>query len=159
MSEKYLTFQTADQLFAVPIAHVEQILRLGEITGVPGTSPYVKGIIRLREMVIPVIDMRLRLGWPLTGYGDRAGMIVLRGAGTPVALLVDQAEEVIDIPDQCISQPPVAGGTSENDYLTGVAALVQKDRKERLVLLLDGSRLLREREAEEVLESANYLTR
>lgn len=155
MSGKYLTFQTAEQLFAVPIADVEQILQLREAIGIPEVPAYVKGIIRLRGVVIPVIDMRIRLGWPETEYGDRAGMIVVRGrAKTPIALLVDQAREVIDIPDKWISGPPVVGGGPENDYLTGVAALPTKDHKEQLVLLLDGSKLLREREAETLVESA-----
>lgn len=155
MSEKYLTFQLAEQLFAVPIADVEQILQLREMTGIPETPAYVKGIIRLRGMVIPVIDMRARLGWPQTEYSDRTGMIVVRGrAKTPIALLVDQAQEVVDIQDKWISDPPMVGGGAENAYLTGVAALPRKGQKERLVLLLDGAKLLREREAETLVETA-----
>jgi len=155
MSGKYLTFQSAEQLFALPIADVEQILQYREATGIPEVPAYVKGIIRLRGMVIPVIDMRIRLGWPETEYSNRAGMIVVRGREkTPIALLIDQAREVIDIPDQWISGPPMVGGGAENDYLTGVAALPGKNRKEQLVLLLDGAKLLREREAETLVESA-----
>ncbi len=136
MKGKYLTFFTDDQLFGVSIADVVQIVGMQEITEIPEFPHYAKGIINLRGEIIPIVDMRLRLGKPEAEYNERTCIIVTTINGRCIGLIVDQVDEVTDIKDELISPSPTVSGAGES-YLTGIGRLSNK-----VVLLLDTKRLL-----------------
>ena len=144
---KYLTFWTAEQLFAISIDNVEQIVGMQEITQVPDSPAYAKGIINLRGNIIPVIDMRLRLNKAESGYTDRTCIIITKVHEDLFSFIVDGVDEVTDIPAERISQSPQMGSDSANEYISGVARLPAGEEKaERIVLLLDITKILPEQE-------------
>lgn len=143
MEDKWLTFWLAKQLFGVSIAHVEQIVSMQPITEVPEYQEYVKGIINLRGSIIPLIDLRLRLGKPEISYNDHTCIIINNVKNRQLGFIVDEVDAVIDIPQTAISAPPRMSEDSTRDYLTGVAQIPAGDGEhENIVLCLDVARVL-----------------
>ncbi|MGX8702557.1 chemotaxis protein CheW [Caproiciproducens sp.] len=147
--ERYLTFLTDQQLFALPITEIVQIAQMQEIILMPDQSDYVKGVINLRGQIIPVIDVRLRFGKPEAAYTERTCIIITNVRNSDFGLIVDEVDEVVDIETEQISAPPKinAGASRVNDYLTGIARLKSADgQKERVALLLHAGKILGESE-------------
>lgn len=107
-----------------------------EITEIPEFPSYAKGIINLRGEIIPVVDMRLRMGKLETEYSERTCIIVTSIREHYIGLVVDQVDEVTDIDNSIISPPPTVMGAG-NSYLTGIGKLTNK-----IVLLMDTKKLL-----------------
>jgi len=138
MQGKYLTFITENQLFAIPIYDVVQIVGMQKITDMPDSPNYVKGIINLRGSIIPVIDFRLRLGKQENEYNERTCIIVTNIDIQEIGLVVDEVDSVLNIEDEYISKPPQMNDTS-NSYITGIAKLANK-----VILILDAAIILNE---------------
>ena len=100
LAGKYLTFQLGDESFGVPVTKVQEIIRLPPITPVPHMPAHVRGVTNLRGRVIPVVDLRARLGLPPLATAPRTCMIVVHlrlatGGQSSVGLIVDAVEEVL----------------------------------------------------------------
>lgn len=150
---KYLTFFLDSQLFGVPISDVVQIIGMQDITPVPDSPSYAKGIINLRGSIIPLIDIRMRFGKPALEYNDRTCIIVTKLEETYIGFLVDSVNEVSVIDQENISAPPaVVSGHSANAYLTGVGKMHDK-----VVLLVDPKKILNNSEMEQVTEAIGNL--
>lgn len=128
---KYLTFWTDEQLFAVPICHVEQIIQIQEITRIPEFPPYARGVINLRGMMIPVVDLRARLGKEEVEYNPHTCIIVLSQGEKLSGLIVDGVDEVAEIQDENISPAPELGRDGMVRFLKGIGKTAQN-----VVLLL-----------------------
>lgn len=143
--QKYLTFWTDGQLFAIPILNVEQIAGIQEITSVPDYPDYLKGIINMRGTVIPVLDFRLRMGKSETPYHDRTCIIVVNvsEAETSLGYLVDGVEEVLEIDAGQISMPPTVTETEGHKFVTGIIRQEQENSsEERLILCVDPAKVV-----------------
>lgn len=149
MDGKYLTFYTEKQLFGISIRDVVQIVGLQDITEVPDYPHYAKGIINMRGVIIPLIDVRLRLNKPEAPYTDRTCIIVTSIRDHQFGFIVDEVDEVTDIEDDLISPPPMVSEDGANRYLIGVAR-----HNSKIVLLIDTARLLREDEFEALTQAA-----
>src|SRR5271154_2063380 len=124
---KYLTFQLGKEEFAIPVLCVREIMGVQEITAVPQTPRYVKGVINLRGKVIPVVDLRLKFALPELDYTQRTCIIVVQvqqgGVSLHTGIVVDEVSEVLNLAAGDIEDTPdfgdgTAGGTS---YLLGMA--------------------------------------
>jgi purine-binding chemotaxis protein CheW len=112
------------------------------IATLPEVKRYVKGIINLRGEIIPVMDVRLRFGKPEIAYTERTCVIVARTGQLCVGLIVDSVCEVIQIPDESISQPPRINGSS-NRFIKSIGKVGQE-----IKLLLDFEKLVADDELE-----------
>lgn len=153
MKGKFLTFWTHGQLFGVPIADVVQIISIQEITPLPESAAYVKGVINLRGSIIPVIDMRIRLGREEAPYGQHTCIIVTKIEENFVGFIVDAVDEVTTIEDRDISPAPRVSADRTNAYLTGIGKLGEK-----VVLLLDTAKILTQHEFETMNDTAQNFT-
>ncbi|HCX61255.1 MAG TPA: chemotaxis protein CheW [Clostridiales bacterium] len=140
---KYLTFYTDNQLLGISIADVVQIVGMQEITAVPEFPSYAKGVINLRGIIIPIIDVRLRLKKEEIGYNERTCIIVTNINGSYIGFIVDEVNEVTNIDNENISDPPKMGSDYTNTFITGIAKL-----NNRIVLLIDLKKVLDEKEIE-----------
>lgn len=138
---KYLAFHVGPEQFAIPVLSVREIMGLQDITAVPQAPDYVKGVINLRGKVIPVVDLRLKLGIPATEYTSRTCIIVvgIRGERGEVltGAVVDAVSEVANIPSDAIEDAPSFGEGVSIPYLIGIAKT-----KGAVKLLLDVERVL-----------------
>src|SRR5690606_15020295 len=131
--------------YAVSVDQVGSIERLQSITRVPQTADFVKGVINLRGVVTPIIDLRVRFGIDETEYSDSTRIIIVYLDDLEVGLIVDVANDVIDIPESSIEPPPEVVGAVNVDYIAGVAKL-----ENRLLILLDLQKVLSQEEVKEL---------
>ena len=121
MRGKYLTFLVGDAGYGIEISYVVEIISVQEITLVPHTHMYVKGIINLRGTVIPVIDMRMRFGRGEIEYTEKTCIIVLSMDDMSVGILVDGVQDVSDIGDENVQDPPkITGNPMKNYFIKAV---------------------------------------
>ena len=121
MRGKYLTFLVADVGYGIEISYVVEIISVQDITLVPHTHAYVKGIINLRGTVIPVIDMGMRFGQGEVEYTEKTCIIVLSMDDMSVGILVDGVQDVSDIDDESIQDPPkITGNSMKNFFIKAV---------------------------------------
>jgi purine-binding chemotaxis protein CheW len=122
---KYLSFYAGPEEFAIGVLGVREIMGMQDVTGVPHTPPYVKGIINLRGKVVPVVDLRLKFGMPATEYTARTCIVVvdLQGEAGSVLMgvIVDSVSEVINLSAGEIEDAPDFGEEISIPYLIGVA--------------------------------------
>ncbi|MDI3257247.1 MAG: chemotaxis protein CheW [Kyrpidia sp.] len=138
---KVIVFQLGSEEYGVEVYQVLSIERMQKITRVPRTPAFVKGVINLRGVVTPVIDLRARFGLPEAEYTDDTRIVVVGVNDMEVGLIVDAANDVIDVPLSRIDPPPAVVGGVKADYLRGVAKL-----EDRLLVLLNLDRVLNAQE-------------
>jgi len=121
MKGKYLTFLVGDVGYGIEISYVVEIISVQDITLVPHTHAYVKGIINLRGTVVPVIDMGMRFGNEEIVYTEKTCIIVLSMDEMSVGILVDGVQDVTDIEDANIQDPPqTTGNNVKNHFIKAV---------------------------------------
>ncbi len=120
---KYLTFSLGDEAYAVPIRYVIEINRVLEITPVPDFPSYIDGITNLRGKIIPIINLRRRLGMEVIDFTDTTCFMILSVDDAPFGLIVDSISEVVNISDEDICPPP-----AESEFISGVATINDKIR-------------------------------
>jgi purine-binding chemotaxis protein CheW len=132
-----VTCRIGGEEFAIDILSVQEIIRLGDITKVPKAPPFVEGVINVRGRIIPVLELRRRIGLPPGARTARSRIVIVNACGLTVGLLVDSVSEVMRVPRAAIGPPPT-GSASTDDFVQGVARL-----NERLLVLADLGRLLK----------------
>jgi purine-binding chemotaxis protein CheW len=136
-----VSFRLAREAYAVEITKVREIILLGEITRIPQTPDYIKGLINLRNTVIPIVDLRLRFGLAPQEPTGETRVMVVNLAGKTVGMIVDAVSEVLRVSREQIVPPPPSVAGLGCEYLTGLARL-----DDRLLILLDIDKILGEEE-------------
>ncbi len=135
---KYLTFSMAGEEYGITILKVKEIIEVMPITPVPQAPSYVKGVVNLRGKVIPVVDMRAKLGLEETDYSDRTCIIVLetehRGRARFIGVVVDSVSEVLHIKGADIEDAPDMIDDFSRDCILGMAKI---DRDLKIILDVD----------------------
>jgi len=133
-----VTFMLDREEFGVPIGRVREVLRVGDITRVPEAPPHIRGVTSVRGRILPVVEIRSRLG--LAGLGEpdvRARLVVVEAHGRVLGLLVDAVNQVVRVPAESVLEPPAEVVGAQTDYVTGIGRL-----DTRLIILLDLDRAL-----------------
>lgn len=129
---KVIVFTLANEEYGIEVDKVKTIERMAPITRVPKTPPFVKGVMNLRGVVVPVIDLRGRFGLPETEPTDHSRIIIVSTGDLEVGFIVDSANDVLDVSTDEIEQPPEVVGGVKAKYISGVAKLGEG----RLLILL-----------------------
>jgi purine-binding chemotaxis protein CheW len=133
---KYLIFHLGSEEFGTDVLKVREIMGIQDITTVPQTPAYVKGVINLRGKVIPVVDLRLKFGLPPEEYTARTCIVVVwtrqADVDTMVGIIVDGVAEVLTLTESDIEDTPDFGPGVETPYLKGMAKV-----KGKVKILLD----------------------
>lgn len=135
---KVIVFKLGSEEYGIEVDKVQTIERMLPITRVPKTYSFVKGVINLRGVVIPVIDLRGRFGLEETAYTDQTRIIIVNANELEVGFIVDSANDVIDLNSDLIDSPPDVVGGVKAKYLQGVARVSE----ERLLVMLNLSEVL-----------------
>jgi len=121
---QYLTYSLGDEVFAMDIRSVREIIQYGAITAVPLMPEFVRGVINLRGAVVPVIDLQSRFGRDQAKIGKKTCVIIFDasqgGEKIELGLMVDSVSEVIDIADAHIEQAPQFGTSIRRDFIRGM---------------------------------------
>lgn len=139
---KVIVFKLGSEEYGIEVDKVQTIERMLPITRVPKTYTFVRGVINLRGVVIPVIDLRGRFGLEETEYTDQTRIIIVVVNEMEVGFIVDSANDVIDLNTDRIESPPEVVGGIKAKYLDGVA----KIGDDRLLIMLNLSEVLKKSE-------------
>lgn len=143
---KVIVFKLAKEEYGIEVDKVQTIERMLPITRVPKTFDFVKGVINLRGVVIPVIDLRGRFNLPENEYNDQTRIIIVEVDTTQVGFIVDSANDVVDLDRSRIEKPPEVVGGVKARYLDGVAKLDE----ERLLIMLNLAEVLNRSEVSQL---------
>lgn len=134
---QYLTFLLNGEEYAIDILRVQEIKGYSAITPIPNTPPHLRGVMNLRGNVVPVIDLRLRLGMEPAPYGQFT-VIVLVMIGTRVhGMIVDAVSDVLHLAPAAIEPPPDLGASVDTSFINGMAKPAG-----RLIILLNVDRVV-----------------
>ena len=136
-AHQHLTFTLAEQAYGIDILNVQEIKGWAAVTPIPNTPPFIKGVMNLRGTIIPVVDLRLKLGLPETAPTRYAVIIVARVAGRTVGLLVDAVSDVLDFQPDDVQLPPDLGFNVNVQFIRGVVCV-----ENAVITLLDIAHLL-----------------
>ena len=140
---KYVTFKSGNEYFGLRIQCVNEIIVYQEITQVPESEDYIKGLINLRGKIIPVIDVRIRFKQEPMEYTDRTCIIIVNVNDIVVGLIVEKIAEVVEIKEEDILPPPsiVIGGEEkvQNKYVYAIGKV-----GDSVKLLVDPDRILKD---------------
>lgn len=134
--EKYLMFFLNQEYYGLPILKVNEIIGLMEITAIPKTPDFMRGVINLRGKIIPVMDLRLKFGMAERAYDEQTCVIItempISGKTNFIGLVVDKVAEVVNVYQSDIELPPQYGQSEQDGFLTGIGKV-----KDKVVMLLD----------------------
>lgn len=133
---QYLTFKLDDEIFALDIGKVREVLDFTTVTKVPRTPDFMKGVINLRGSVVPVVDMRLKFGMSMTEKTVNTCIIIveidLDGDTTILGALADSVQEVIDLEPGQIEAPPRIGTRMKTEFIKGMGK-----HNDNFIIILD----------------------
>jgi purine-binding chemotaxis protein CheW len=137
---QYLTFKLGEEMFAVDIAKVREVLDFTTVTRVPRTPEFMRGVINLRGGVVPVVDLRLKFGMSRTENTVNTCIIIVEvmvdGDTTVLGALADSVQEVIDLGPENIEPAPRIGTKLRTEFITGMGK-----QNDRFVIILDIDRV------------------
>lgn len=139
LTGRFLTFYVDNAVYGIELIHVVDIISAQEVTAVPSTPMYVKGIINLRGSIVPVIDVRLKFNLMEREYDDRTCFIVIDISDMQVALVVDTVAEVVDLDNQVTASLPEFNNVNTKQYLRSISKV-----EDHLVLNLDCEKFLQD---------------
>lgn len=137
--KNHVFFNLASERYALGIEKIQEILKPKDITEIPRTADYLCGIVNLRGRIVPVVDLRMRMGMPKKAITKSSRIIIVRHGEEPIGMLVDEVLSVHPIPEGKIESPPQSVGEQlEQGFLLGV---VNMDGV--VVIVLDSEKILR----------------
>lgn len=132
-----VSFVIGNEEYAVDILYVQEINRMLQVTQVPNSPDFIEGVINLRGRIIPVIDLRTKMGIPKKEYDKNTRIIVVEISGRTVGFIVDAVREVIRIPKNITEAPPEIVSGNNSEFISAVGKL-----EDRLLILIDLNKLL-----------------
>lgn len=132
-----VAFQLDREEFGIPISQAREVVRVTELTRVPEAPPHIRGVVNLRGRVLPVVEIRSRLGLRPLEPGPKTRIVVVESGGRTLGLLVDSVNQMLKVRADTVLPPPPDVLSASTDYVTGVA-----HAGSRLVILLDLDRVL-----------------
>lgn len=133
---KYVIFKLIDEYYGLDIENVISVEKMQEFTRVPNAPSYVRGVINLRGEVIPVIDLREKLGLKLKSTDENTRIIIVSESEINLGIIVDSSSEVLEIQRSLIDKP-LASEEESNNYLKGIGKV-----DGRLIIIIDLEKLI-----------------
>ena len=136
-TREVLVFVLGTEEYGVDILKVQEIRGYEKVTPIPKAPPYLKGIVNLRGVIVPLVDMRVRFALPDPRYDSTTVVVILRVSGRVIGLVVDAVSDVVQLAPRDVKDAPGLGSVVDSSFLAGLAT-----RDERMILLLDIEKLL-----------------
>lgn len=136
-SNQFLTFLLGGQDFGVEILQVREIRNFTKLTPIPNMPASIKGVLNLRGTVVPIVDLRIRLGMPAVEYDRFTVIIVVNVNERIMGVVVDAVSDVLNVDGDALVAPPEMGSSTDTSFVTGLAK-----SEDRLVTLLNFQHLL-----------------
>ena len=136
-SREYLTFTLGDEEYGIDILKVQEIRGYDAVTKIANSPAFIKGVINMRGVIVPIIDMRLKFNLGQVEYNQFTVVIILNIAGRVIGVVVDGVSDVVALDREQIHPAPEFGAVLDTNYIDGLATLEQ-----RMVIVVDIERLM-----------------
>ncbi len=138
LGSEFLTFKLATEEYGIDILKVQEIRGYDAVTAIANAPPFIKGVINLRGVIVPIVDMRIKFSLGQPEYNQFTVVIVLNVAGRVVGMVVDSVSDVLMLSADQIKPAPEFAAAFDTSYVVGLGTL-----DERLLILIDIERLMR----------------
>ena len=145
--QQFLTFNLAEEFYGVDILKVQEIKGYTNVTKIPNTPDYLKGVLNLRGTIVPIVDLRMKFGMGVTEPTSFTVVVVVNVRNRVMGFLVDAVSDVLDLNAKDIQPPPEMGNTVDITFVAGIG-----NSNDHLVTLLDIDRVLTDDEVKAVGE-------
>lgn len=145
--QQFLTFNLAEEYYGVDILKVQEIKGYTNVTKIPNTPDYLKGVLNLRGTIVPIVDLRMKFGMGVTEPTSFTVVVVVNVRSRVMGFLVDAVSDVLDLNAKDIQPPPELGNTVDITFVAGIG-----NANDHLVTLLDIDRVLTEDEVKTVID-------
>ncbi len=149
LKDRFLTFTIDDVTYGIEMFYIREIISIQNITEIPEMPAYIKGVINLRGLILPVMDVRLRFEKNHKNYDDRTCAIIVEISGNTVGLIVDSVSEVLSIQSSEISNMPDVGDGRSSRFIKNIGK-----NSSSVVLIVDSEKLLSDKDLELLCEFA-----
>jgi purine-binding chemotaxis protein CheW len=136
-TREVLVFVIGKEEYGVDILKVQEIRGYEKVTPIPAAPEYLKGVLNLRGVIVPVIDMRVKFSLPDPRYDSTTVVVILKLSSRVIGIVVDAVSDVVRLAAADVKEAPRLGSIVDAGYLSGVAT-----RDERMILLLDIEKFL-----------------
>jgi purine-binding chemotaxis protein CheW len=143
LPSEYLTFTLARETYGIDILKVQEIRGYDSVTRIANTPEFIKGVINLRGVIVPIVDLRIKFRAPEVTYHEFTVVIIINVLGKVVGIVVDGVSDVVELPAQSIKPPPELGATLDTRYITGLGTL-----NDQMLILVDIEKLIASDELE-----------
>ena len=144
-SGEYLTFRLGDEEYGIDILRVQEIRSYEQPTRIANAPAFIKGVVNLRGVIVPIIDLRLKLDCTSAAYDAFTVVIVLNVRGRVVGAVVDSVSDVLELTGAQIKPAPELASSIDASFITGIAA-VKNGEAERMLILMDIEALMSSQE-------------
>lgn len=137
LGQEYLTFSLGDEHYAVDILKVQEIRGYGAVTKIANAPSFIKGVINLRGVIVPIIDLRIKFNLGKAHYDEFTIVIVLNLADRVVGMVVDGVSDVVSLAGEQIKNPPDFSANFDSEYILGLATV-----DEQMLIIADIEKLM-----------------
>jgi purine-binding chemotaxis protein CheW len=134
---QFLAFTLGSEEYGLDLLQVQELREYEKVTQIANAPAFLKGVINLRGIIVPIMDMRIKLGFPDVSYTEMTVVIILNVRGRTVGMVVDSVSDVINLSEEHMKPAPEMGTAVDADYLIGLGTV-----DERMIILVDIDRML-----------------
>ena len=149
MPSEYLTFTLGNESYGIDILKVQEIRGYDAVTQIANAPEFIKGVINLRGVIIPIVDMRIKFRVGTAEYDEFTVVIIINVLGKVVGIVVDTVSDVVGLAADLIKPAPEFGSAFDTDYITGLGTV-----NDQMLILVDIERLMGSREMQ-LIDSVN----
>ncbi|MFY9514361.1 MAG: chemotaxis protein CheW [Rubrivivax sp.] len=142
MAREYLSFKLGSEEYGIDILRVQEIRGYEQPTRIANAPVFIKGVVNLRGVIVPIVDMRVRFNLAEVKYDSFTVVIILNIAGRTVGMVVDSVSDVLELGSEQIKASPEFNGAVDATYITGLGTVKQGD-VERMLILMDIEALMK----------------
>ena len=135
-SGEFLTFRLGAEEYGIDILKVQEIRGYEQPTRIANAPHFIKGVVNLRGVIVPIVDMRLRFGLPDVKYDSFTVVIILNVAHRTVGMVVDSVSDVLELPAGQIKPAPEMSSAVDTSFITGIGC-VKNGEEQRMLILMD----------------------
>lgn len=135
--QELLTFTLGKEEYGIEILKVQEIRGYDAVTTIPNSPDFIKGVINLRGVIVPIVDLRIKFNLGAAEYNQFTVVIILSVASRVVGIVVDSVSDVLALTGDQLRPPPELGTSMDTSYIIGLGAL-----EDRMLILLDIERLI-----------------
>ena len=135
--KQFLAFTLGQEEYGLELMQVQELREYEKVTQIANAPAFLKGVINLRGIIVPIMDMRIKLGFPDVVYNELTVVIILNIRGRTVGMVVDSVSDVINLSKDDLKPAPEMGTAVGADYLIGLGTI-----DERMIILVDLDRML-----------------